>query len=42
MPEMLEERYPETERVYEELWRGWNAAWEMRRSGCLPRRELRR
>jgi len=28
MPEKLEEKYPETERVYEELWRGWNDAWE--------------
>jgi hypothetical protein len=29
MAEKLEEKYPEMERVYyEELRRGWNAAWE--------------
>jgi hypothetical protein len=28
MPEKVEERYPEMESVYTELWRGRNAAWE--------------
>jgi hypothetical protein len=43
MPEKVKEKYPEMEKSYEELWRGWNAAWGyMRRPGCLPCRPLRR